>query len=73
MSGTICFQIKTRVDTGGLKRETTFDYRGQECRYPFSQLISCVVSREKRVSVDPLYPDSTGKKKRQFLLDVLEC
>ena len=39
------------------------DYKGLQ---KTGWVISRIVPREKRVSGDPLQPDSTGRKRRQF-------
>ena len=46
------------------RRETTRDCRGHEQRSLSGQLISCVVSREKRVSEYPLQPYSTRRREK---------
>ena len=42
----------------------------EQVALPSGQLISLFVGREKRVSRDPLYPDKTGRKRKQLLQEI---
>ena len=55
---------KRRVDTKDKRRETTRDCRVHEQRSSSGQLINRVVTREKRVSEDPLLSDSKGRERK---------